>query len=168
MKKSLMLISMAFLLCFTFSCQKGEKNATGTFTFNNKITKINYVYAWYGPSVLDRSEKNIYLVFSDNPIPDKTHSLFDLQDLGEKGKIHGLMVRYSTMGTFKDSIEGGNFFHEDIGHSSLAYSAGFIEVELTNYDENVMEGRIFTKEPRDIFDHKYELDVSYKVSLPTK
>lgn len=182
-----MIIILFLFLGFFISCQKQEdaktenttqtesniknsvpKNATGTFTFNKKAVTINYVYTWYDTSNLDETVTDIHLVFSDNPVPNNTHSIFDLQDLGREEKIHGLKVVYMTGGMFKDTIVGGNIFHKDIADRSLAFGGGWIEVELTTLDESIMEGKIFTQEPQDLFDHTFELNISFKASLPSK
>ena len=168
MRKPHMILPFFIPLCFSFCQAQVEDNVTGTFTFNEQITELSFVYAWYAPDMLDSSVTNIHLVFSDDPIPNETHSLPDLRALGEEGMIHGLMVVYSTEGDSKDSVVEVNLFHEETGHRSLGSNGGEIEVVLTKHDEMVMEGKFFTKDPTTLFDYTYELDVSFKVSLPNK
>jgi hypothetical protein len=148
--------------------QPGPKNAEGTFTFNGKPIAINYGFAWYESSALDDTVTNIHLVFTDHPVPPDSRSIWDLQDLGEEGKIHGFMAVFATGGMFKDSIVGGTVYHEDVEEMSLAFSGGNLEVETTTLDESVIEGRVFTTRVQRLFDYEMELDVTFKVPLPEK
>jgi|GEM_PF-1941203 len=148
--------------------QPGAKNAEGTFSFNGKSVVINYGFAWYEASALDDTVTNIHLVFTDHPVPPDSRSIWDLQDLGEEGKIHGFMAVFATGGMFENSIVGGNVYHEDVEEMSLAFSGGNLEVETTALDESVIAGRVFTTRVQRLFDYAMELDVTFKVPLPEK
>ncbi len=148
--------------------QSVPKNAEGTFSFNGKSAAINYGFAWYEASALDDTVTNIHLVFTDHPVPPDSRSIWDLQDLGEEGKIHGFMAVFATGGMFENSIVGGNVFHEDVEEMSLAFSGGNLEVETTALDESVIAGRVFTARVQRLFDNAMELDVTFKVPLPEK
>lgn len=144
------------------------ENASGTFTFNGSSVTIRYGFAWYESSRLNDAVTNLFLMFSDDPVPEDSRGSFDLRDLSRAGKIHGVMVAIALGGTFKHSIVSGSVYHEAIEEPSLSFSGGSLEVDIRRLDDDVIEGRLYTAREMKLFDYAMEVDVAFRVELPEK
>jgi len=169
----LRLMSMIFLLLFVkgicLQCQSEagkeiDYHVMGTFTVDGKATPLKYVYTWYDSSLSDSKQKDLMLLFSDKPVPDDADIPFDLGDLGRKGKIHAIEVRYSIS---KGSIVGGAIYHEGFGNMMMAFGGQYqVRAELSTLTDSLVEGKIFTEEPQESFDdHTWEVEAEFKTAL---
>jgi hypothetical protein len=162
---TLMLIVGGSFLC----CQGGAKEAsdhqvTGTFTVDGKAFLLNYLYTWYDSNLFDDTQKDLILLFSDKSIPEDADIPFDLGDLGKRGKIHAIEVRYSKS---EEGIVGGAIYHEVFDNMMVAFSGKnrvFSEFSLLN--EESAQGKIYTSEPQESFDgHKWEVEAEFQTIL---
>ena len=162
---ALMLIVGGFLLrCQTGAKEESDHQVTGTFTVDGKVSPFKYAYTWYESSFSDRTQKDLMLLFSDNPVPEDADIPFDLGDLGKTGKIHAIEVRYSKS---EESIVGGAIHHEAFGNMMVAFSGKdrvFVEFSILN--EESAEGKIYTNETQESFDeHTWAVEADFKAIL---
>jgi hypothetical protein len=131
---------------------------------DGKAFPLKYVYTWYDSSLSDDTQKDLMLVFSDKPVPEDADIPFDLGDLGRKGKIHAIELRYSKN---EEAIVGGAIHHEAFGNTMVAFSGSYRFVcELSVMDEESVEGKISTSEPQTSFDDvTWEVEVKFKTIL---
>jgi hypothetical protein len=162
---ALMLIVGGFFLC----CQGGAKEESdhqvkGTFTVDGKAFPLKYVYTWYDTSLFDDTQKDLMLLFSDKAAPDDADIPFDLGDLGKRGKIHAIEVRYSKS---EESIVGGTIYHETFGNMMVTFSGkNRVAAEFTLLNEESAEGKIYTNGPQESFDgNKWEVEAEFKTML---
>jgi hypothetical protein len=162
---ALMLIVGGFLLfCQGGAKEESDHQVTGTFTVNGKAFPLKYIYTWYDSSLFDDTQKDLMLLFSNKPVPEDADIPFDLADLGRKGKIHAIEVRYSKS---EEGVVGGSIYHEAFGDMMVAFSGkSRITAEFSLFDEESAEGKIYTCEPQESFDgKKWEVEAEFTTIL---
>lgn len=153
-----------FLRCQTEAEEGNNHQVTGTFTVDGKALPLKYVYTWYDSSFSDNTQKDLMLLFSDKPVPEDADIPFDLGDLGRKGKIHAIEVRYSKS---EQSIVGGAIHHEAFGNMMMAFGGQHLVVcEFSILNEQSAEGKIYTNKLQESFDdHTWEVEAEFKTIL---
>ena len=153
-----------FLCCQTEAVEGSDQQVTGTFTVDGKAIPLKYVYTWYDSSFLDNTQKDLMLLFSDKPVPEDADIPFDLGDLGRKGKIHAIEVRYSKS---EQGIVGGAIHHEVFGNMMMAFGGQYrVVCEFSILNEHAAEGKIYTNETQESFDdHTWEVEAEFKTIL---
>ena len=48
---------------------RGADEVSGRFTFKGKTTAFGYVYSYWKPNSFDQAKKDLFVLFSDAPIP---------------------------------------------------------------------------------------------------
>ncbi len=160
----ILLVGGSFLCCQGGAKEGSDHQVTGTFTADGKALPLKYVYTWYDRSLFDDTQKDLMLLFSDKPIPEDADIRFDLGDLGKKGKIHAIEVRYSKS---EEGIVGGSIYHEAFGNMMVAFSGkNRVTAEFSLLNEESAEGKIYTSEPQESFDGiKWEVEAEFKTAL---
>lgn len=162
---ALMLIGGGFFLCCQTEGEEGNNHqVTGTFTVDGKAIPLKYVYTWHDSSFSDDTQKDLMFLFSDKPVPEDADIPFDLGDLGRKGKIHAIEVRYSKS---EQSIVGGAIHHEAFGNMMMAFGGQYLIVcEFSILNEQSAEGKIHTNKLQESFDdHTWEVEAEFKTIL---
>jgi hypothetical protein len=135
---------------------------SGKLTFDGKVYELRAVAARTEPGAFDKKQKQYVVDLTDVPVPPATLAkTFEMMDMTRAGKVHGIRV---TIDAAQRVISGGFY----LAGLEMASSTGWQQFEAAAFDGHTIEGRLYTKQPEDIFDHKLELDVLFNVAPTPK
>jgi hypothetical protein len=128
----------------TFSARSlaQEGRATGTLRLNSATVDLQYAYASFRRSPLDKTSENIHVLLSDLPLPDSARDdLFTLVGLGRKGEAHIIEVVIDASGMPVNGVIYAAAFN---GMASLE---DIHEFERERLDRTSIAGRLRTRVP---------------------
>jgi hypothetical protein len=132
----------------------------GTLTADGKSYTLTHVYARSEPGTFDPKKKQFVVDVVDAEVPPGAlKDRFGMMDLARAGKVHGLSVTIDA----DRRVISGSFYLPGL---EAASSTGWQQFEAVVFDAHAIEGRLYTKEPEEIFDHTLTLDARFDVSLP--
>ena len=128
--------------------------ANGTMTANGKTYQIKHSYVDEGP-------EDIIVVLTDNSLTQENIP-FGLHQLAMEGKVHGLVFTISKQ--TKELARGLNAIYDESWGGQLG-SLGNPILKIEKFDDQIIEGHIYTSEENKFSEYTYSFDVTFKTSL---
>lgn len=161
--KVLFFFSMVLIIVQIYSGNsnsiKAHSIVKGVLKVDNEVHRLSYFFHWEESSVIEKGKNLIFLVFSDQAIPENQQDSFYLGQLGRAGKIHAVLVKYSPD---KKCLMGGNLYHNVYGRQSIAFGGGLFKAIIALKNETVLVGRITTDGWINMFGHRWNMEVDFK------
>ncbi len=165
MKKHRLLFAIIFLGILMLTAKAfSSENCQGTLTIAGETIQLSHAYAVAAPYLIDPSKESITVILTDNPISD-----FAVLSLGEramssqKGKLRSVELTISP----EKKTDAVMILNAGV----FANYSGILPddiAELTTFNEDRIEGKVFLKKNRDVGGRSLSYEASFKADIRRK
>lgn len=135
--------------------------AKGTITFNHKVKRLTYAYAWKAPSEFTKGQINTVVVLTDTRLDDATlGDRFAMIDSAKSGKFTGVQINFNPQG----EIDGGTFYSPALD-SGYFDASGMHKWEKKTMSGTLVEGKLSTDGERKFFETSYGYSADFKAPI---
>lgn len=148
----LFILPILFFLSISFLSAADAGKVTGTMMLDGKTYQLKNICAVQVPNSFDEKKMDTLVVFTDQPLPKIPTRDMDAMGMIDGEKIHGFFI------TIDDKKE---IYYFVIG--SLQQSGNTaVNLETTTFTPQMIEGKITSKGPQEMLDHKFQVDATFK------
>ncbi len=136
--------------------------ASGSISIDGTSMKLNYSYAMAQPNTFEKEKTDIAVLLTEKPVPDEAFK--DVEDLRDVGVRQQGWVYFEINDSQKPITEVAN--HPSLGSEQLQMSgitrSDFVPKE---FNKEHLAGSFKTEKAEKIFDHIYEVDVTFSAPI---
>lgn len=149
--------------------------ASGQIIIDGNATKLNYVYArQQGHDMFDEKESRVKLIFTEKPVAEDVlgEDIEHFLRMKQAGNNYVMLYQLTAnkesdspviWEVSKLSDSQTSITMADTRDIEEALTA--TDIDLSKFDDQLIDGRIYTPKPDKEFDHTYELDVSFNAQI---
>ena len=147
-----------------------QNQVSGTFTVKGAATKFAYAYAYWKPNFFDETKKDLFVLFSDVPVPPDAIPKDDdgiaaIGKLVREGKVHALELHLSPAKKQLDSAENAAVYHVGLEPGRFGMTGMHVFTAKT-FTDTLLEGTAHTDGPQDNEGVPWQYEVHFKVTVP--
>lgn len=143
--------------------------ASGRLVIDGKVTKLNNVYARASYDLFDEKKNMVELKFTETPVSrevaDGGNRLFDMKKAGNSYVVEIELSQNQDPGQPNDAKVWPLIKLSSALDPIAANFINHLETELVRFDDQSIEGRIYTLKPEESRDRTYELDLSFNAAI---
>jgi hypothetical protein len=158
---AVMFLVLSLLLDQLTGVQAGESKlgtASGNISIDGKSMKLNYAYAMAQPNTFEKEKTDIAVLLTENPVPEE--ALKDVEDLRNVGlRLQGWLYFEinDQQKPITEVVDHPSLNGQQLQMSGITRS-GFVPRQFNN---ELISGSFKTEEAEKVFDHMYEVDVTF-------
>ncbi len=147
-----------------------QDEISGTFTVKGVTTKFLHVYAYWKPNFFDATNQDLFVLFSDVPIPPDAIPKDDdgvgrIAGLVRDGKVHALELHLSPRDKRLDAAENAAVYHAGLAPARYGMS-GMHVFQAKTFSPTLLEGSARTDGPQESDGTPWQYEVRFKVRIP--
>jgi ketopantoate hydroxymethyltransferase len=151
---------------------RGADEVSGNFTVKGETTTFGYVYTYWKPNFFDQAKKDLFVLFSDAPIPagsipKNDDGISKIASMVREGKIHALELHLSPVTRRLDEAENAAVYH--VGLSPARHGMSGMHVfEARTFDARTVEAMSRTEKEQDDAGVRWRYEVRFRVAIPPR
>ncbi|MEK6282805.1 MAG: hypothetical protein AABN95_20810 [Acidobacteriota bacterium] len=148
--------------------------ANGQIVVDGKATRFNYVYARQQKyDLFDEKNNVVKLFFTEKPVPEDAlgENIEHYLSMKRAGNVYVMLYQLTAkdpsgfphiwhVGGLADSQTHFTMETRDLDESLMS-----TDIDLSKFDDSLIDGRLYTPKPYKSFDSTYELDVSFNAQI---
>ena len=149
---------------------RGADEVSGTFTVKGKTTNFAHVTCYWKPNFFDPAKKDLFVLFSDVPIPagsipKNDDGISKIASLVREGKVHALELHLSPVTRRLDEAENAAVYHVGLSPGRHGMS-GMHVFEAKTFDARTVEATSRTEKEEDDGGVRWRYEVRFRVTIP--
>jgi hypothetical protein len=136
-------------------------SAKGKLTIDGKAAELRHAYAMTQPNVFEKTKMDTAILLTSSPLPDGSLAGMDDLEDGLRMVATGVLFKLDT---------DGQSIREVLKHESIEGTlqmSGMTRASFTKQTQTKdrISGKIATKGPEELLDHKYSLDATFDAAI---
>jgi hypothetical protein len=142
----------------TSDAASADDRVEGSLTVNGNPVSLKHVYAWTSKGAFDETKTDVRVLITDEPVPEE--KLKSLIPIMTGDGQQGIDLRID---------EDKKIIETEVYHSALKHGyfsgTGSLVFEPVSFDTNLVEAKVRTDGPQEVFDDKWECSVSFRAKV---